>query len=332
LWPRAQDALPQAEWLIPSLVSKRSTCLLWAPEHSLKSFIADSAAFSLSSEIDGGWGLGGHAPLRSLIITEDAYGTVPRRQAWERAHGASAQQAGLWSPEADWRPVGSDSESITHFIQLMQPVGVDLIVLDPWIMFLGGLDESNPTETQKAIEQLHRLPRELEAAVIVVAHAGKDGKAPRGTNALMAAIHHQFRVERQGLAEGKPTLTAALINEHHKNAPLSGTTWWRGQPAGPSVAFRRIEEPEAREDGGDQDGADLITLAAVLRVLERGDHEWSTEDLAREVRPHHRSETADQIAARHRKVVDWLKQAAKGPLVSVTTGAGQKLRFRRPQG
>ncbi len=101
--------------------------------------------------------------------------------------------------------------------------GVDLIVIDTFSKFVGGLDENSNADVAGFLSNISALMRDkLGATVLIVAHAGhSDASRPRGASALMANPDAEYIVDRPVETGMSVSVTRERYKDSASLAPLA---------------------------------------------------------------------------------------------------------------
>ena len=86
------------------------------------------------------------------------------------------------------------------FCVAMQRLAPTLIVLDTQARVTVGVNENDPTDFGRVIENWDQLRTQSGATVLALHHANAEGGRPRGTTAVTGALQTELRVDKVGAA------------------------------------------------------------------------------------------------------------------------------------
>lgn len=197
------------EWLVENLLPAGSYGVMWGRQGTFKSFVALDIALSIASPygvVRPTWGKVRHGSV-VYSLGEGRAGLRKRVAAWEAVHteGAPVDRFYMVDPV----PHAFDDEGLTHFIEGVDqfvPKGenIELLVIDTIGRAMQGLNENSAEDVSKFTRMIERIQRELECAVLCLAHTGKDG-SPRGSTVFLADADTGLLLDRD--AESKPMFT-----------------------------------------------------------------------------------------------------------------------------
>lgn len=236
------DEAEPPEWDMVDVLPRRALVALYGSPGTHKSFLALDWAYHLAHGLD--WA--GHEtdePKRVLYVAgEGTVGIQKRLRAWRTHHGFGMSPNLVVSPDM---PRIADDEAWADWVNDMAEAGpFDLIVFDTLAYLTIGLEENSNSDMMQAVGKLNSLRENHGATVLVVHHAGKDGKDIRGASAVFGAADTQFRMDK-GQTEG----TTELRMDKQKDAEK-----WRGY-----VSLTAQEYTV----GQDTRGRDITSLALV---------------------------------------------------------------------
>jgi len=188
------DLLPPAEWLVHGLIPERGVSTIYGPSGSGKSFLAIDLAISVSN---------GHSHWFSrrlkgkpvlYMALEGGSGIKKRVEAWEKHNGRGADHLKYMIERVnvlDYSEVNMLIESAKSETQ------GGLIIIDTLAQATPGFDENSSSDMGKAISAAQALSDEINGAVILVHHTGKDvRKGARGHSSFHAAMDSALEVNK----------------------------------------------------------------------------------------------------------------------------------------
>ena len=188
------DLLPPAEWLVHGLIPERGVSTIYGPSGSGKSFLAIDLAISVSNGYNHWFGrrLKGKPVL--YMALEGGSGIKKRVEAWEKHNGKGADHLKYIIERVnvlDYSEVNMLIESAKNEIHS------GLIIIDTLAQATSGFDENSSSDMGKAISAAQALSDEINGAVILVHHTGKDvRKGARGHSSFHAAMDSALEVNK----------------------------------------------------------------------------------------------------------------------------------------
>lgn len=200
----------EVEWLpgLYKILERRVLAILAGRRGTFKSFVALHWALSAAQ-----------AGARVALLSGEGGGLGQRVEAWQLKHNPKLDVSSI-SFVAIESPLDlTIAEILDRVSNELSALGapVDLIVIDTFSKFVGGLDEnSNPDVAQFLSSISTALRDRLQATVLLIAHAGhSDAGRPRGASALMANPDAEYIIERP-----IPTgMQITLSRERYKDSP-----------------------------------------------------------------------------------------------------------------
>ncbi len=123
-------------------------------------------------------------------------------QAWLRRHQLPASDRIFYMEHSFDLDLRNQVETfIAHVREQESLYGIkfDLIVFDTLADFLGGAEENSNSDLRSVNDALRRIADELDVAIILIHHFGKDeDRGPRGGTALNAKLDARFDVKSEG--------------------------------------------------------------------------------------------------------------------------------------
>lgn len=183
-------------WLIKGVLPFAELGILFGASGSGKTFVALDIAFAVSMGLP--WRGRRVKPGKVVIIAAEGGSGIGRRgEAYSNYHGFDLRGAhNLHVIKA--APNFLDSEDIAEVIAQIEALGdVSLIIVDTLAQVTPGANENTSEDMGRALANLRRLHKRIEAMVLAVHHAGKDlSKGSRGWSGLKAAADVQIEVIR----------------------------------------------------------------------------------------------------------------------------------------
>ncbi|MBT8460499.1 MAG: helicase RepA family protein [Boseongicola sp.] len=240
------EALPDLEWLIPSILPKPSLAILYGAPGCGKTFAALSMALSVASG-DNWLGRQCVATAVLYIAAEGVLGLKSRIAAHRSVRGPVGQKI-RFLPGAPNLLESGDLEALATALEAagLRP---GLIVVDTLARVTTGADENNARDMGEAVAALDTLREAYDATVLVLHHKTKSGGSERGSSALRGAADVMIECTGEDHADGrKITITCTKMKDDEDFANLA-------------VLMRRIDL------GG---GRSSLALAGELAVSEQG--------------------------------------------------------------
>ncbi len=201
----AQD-IPPRTWLVEGVIPHPSAGMLYAYRGIGKTLVTMDLALALTQGRE--W-LGYKVPQKRTGLYID--GEMPRADMIQRLRAQCAgvpvpTRLNILSAEAialkHWNlnlAREQDRETLGHAIaswEALNHTGLDFIVIDNWTSLIRGIDENDNSEMD-AIKAWLILLRHAGISVILVHHAGKDGRTQRGGSAREDVLDYSIRLRRQ---------------------------------------------------------------------------------------------------------------------------------------
>ena len=200
-WDSIKDE--PVEWLVESIIPKRSFVALYAPPASYKSFISLDLAEAIATGRD--W-MGYRIPKKGavLYICGEGHGGMGARVKACKIQNKSPDGANLYIIRAQLNLRSSPED----FAELLDAINdliaeidepLEIIILDTLMRMSGGNFNENSSEDMGAfITQAGKLQEIFECALMVIHHSGKDvTKGLRGHSSLLGAVDTELEIQRQ---------------------------------------------------------------------------------------------------------------------------------------
>ena len=199
-WDSIKDE--PVEWLIESIIPKRSFVALFAPPASWKSFIALDLAEAIATGRN--W-MGYKIPKKGavLFISGEGHGGMGARVKACKIQNNSPDGANLYVIRAqiNIRSSQEDFDALVAAInelvaQIDEPL--EIIILDTLMRMSGGNFNENSSEDMGGfIAQTGKLQQLYNCALMVIHHSGKHIKGLRGHSSLLGAVDTELEITRQ---------------------------------------------------------------------------------------------------------------------------------------
>jgi len=199
-WDSIKDE--PVEWLIESIIPKRSFVALFAPPASWKSFIALDLAEAIATGRD--W-MGYKIPKKGavLFISGEGHGGMGARVKACKIQNNSPDGANMYVIRAqiNIRSSQEDFDALVAAInelvaQIDEPL--EIIILDTLMRMSGGNFNENSSEDMGGfIAQTGKLQQLYNCALMVIHHSGKHIKGLRGHSSLLGAVDTELEITRQ---------------------------------------------------------------------------------------------------------------------------------------
>lgn len=199
-WDSIKDE--PVEWLVESIIPKRSFVALFAPPASWKSFIALDLAEAIATGRE--W-MGYKIPKKGavLFISGEGHGGMGARVKACKIQNNSPDGANLYVIRAqiNIRSSQEDFDALINAIneliaQIDEPL--ELIILDTLMRMSGGNFNENSSEDMGGfISQTGKLQQIYNCALMVIHHSGKHIKGLRGHSSLLGAVDTELEIQRQ---------------------------------------------------------------------------------------------------------------------------------------
>jgi hypothetical protein len=214
------------DWLIPGLLPKGETVLLFGSPNSGKSFAAIDLALGMATG-QGCWGKKIKSGRVLYLAGEGTRRLAVRRRAWEVFHQKTATKEQLQLRKM--RLLLASDESVAEHRDLIKRLRSDLIIVDTMLRATEGLVLEVPGEASRAIAQLDRLREARPGSTVVMLHHPPEGNQdkPSGSYPLRGNVDTILKLVNDA---GVRTMSISKSRE--------GDTSWTG-----SFELRDIEIP-----------------------------------------------------------------------------------------
>jgi hypothetical protein len=251
-------ALDDPEWLIEGVIAKKSSALLFGKSNAFKTFLSIDMACAVATGSSWQGARAGNPSRVVYVATEGSRGVAKQRiPGWMDAHQV---------PQDLRRNIVVVPDEVmldrTEWVDALIEVGRSLPELPTLVLVdIFGASMSGPEtvhETATAwVRNVNRIMRELECAVLTVAHTG-------WADETRARMHTHFwgSFDTRLKAEGdKARLTTVLTVDRHKDADSTGKWGFQldvvSTPTGGATLVPRLDSdvetaPKAKTPRGSQ--------------------------------------------------------------------------------
>lgn len=201
--------MPPRDMLVSGLIARRDLCLMFGESGGGKTFVtldlitnlisgnqfADSTGFSTGFDIP--------RPLNVTYCTGEGQGGIKDRlKAVVDARGLTDSDLARLSVYYDPMQLFSDDfltmrEFVTQHARLVP--ATDVLIIDTLNTSALGADENSAKDMGKMLSRARMAIQELNCAVIVIHHAGKNSPRERGSSALRASCDVMLEVSDNAL-------------------------------------------------------------------------------------------------------------------------------------
>lgn len=200
----------EVEWLpgLYKILERRVLAIVAGRRGTFKSFIALHWALSAAQ-----------AGAKVALLSGEGGGLGQRVEAWKLKNSPKLDFAGISFVALEYPLDLTLAETLERVASELSALDgtVDLIVIDTFSKFVGGLDENSNPEVAQFLSMLSAALRDrLQATVLLIAHAGHgDAGRPRGASTLMANPDAEYIVDRP-LPTG---MQVSVSRERYKDSP-----------------------------------------------------------------------------------------------------------------
>lgn len=207
--------------------NRNSLAVLFSPAKKGKTFVAIDLAMSVATGQD--WICGPAEPgMVVYCLGEGISGLHRRIQAWRTHHGNTDPARLAVLPHV---PQLHDPGDVADFIEAVEGMAPDLIVIDTLARATVGVEENSSKDMGEVVHQLDRIKDATGACVLVLHHTGKDtARGTRGSSALTGAI--DTGVEVRG-----DTRAMTLVVTHQKDGDVGEPRQFRAEAVGESIVL-----------------------------------------------------------------------------------------------
>ena len=183
-------------WLIQDILPETSISSIVGASYTGKSFFALDMALSIAHGVS----FQKHETRRgnvAYIAAEGANGILKRIDAWCQSNGLQKDDGGLYISKHTFN--FRDKAMIQHIEHDLRSVGdLSLIFVDTLNRNFGGGNENGSEHMSEFIDACTRLRDNLNCAVCVIHHMGKDLSGARGHSSLYGAVDVEITLRRKG--------------------------------------------------------------------------------------------------------------------------------------
>jgi hypothetical protein len=183
-------ALPDPEWLIDSVIQRKSVVVVYAPPAAGKTTLGADLLGSIATGKDWHGHHVQHRGASVYVAAEDPSGFKVRLSGWKRAHGIPLDQViGVYTfPE----PIDlSDPISVGRFQRFLRhtqaAVPLEAVVVDTYASATPGASETSSEDTTLAMAHARQWCAALGVTVILVHHTNASGSRERGHSSMRGA-------------------------------------------------------------------------------------------------------------------------------------------------
>lgn len=192
-WDGLQDK--QIDWLIDGILPANAFVALYGRPGSFKSFVALYIATMIGS---GNLAFGRKCLQGDVvyIVGEGGAGIKNRVGAIKKNYGIESARVYFILQQLNLRSTDQDRQNIVSAIKAKN-IDPYLIIIDTLARAFGGGNENSSEDMGAFIGQIGRLQEELNAAVMIVHHSGKDEtRGQRGHSSLLGAVDTELEAAK----------------------------------------------------------------------------------------------------------------------------------------
>lgn len=276
LW-EARKHLKPPEWIVPGIVPRRGTGILFGASGTLKTFALLDLALSVATgHGPNWWDTGDREPQPVLFLAGEGPHSFKgeRVDAWLARHPMPGLQTRSQPYVLDEVPPFELHNYWTHMVDYMKSINVKpaLVVIDTLSRAMLGLDENSARDATKATGKLEWLSRQLGSFVIAVHHTGKMiDRGMRGSYAWYGNVDAVYEASRESKQSPFIDIHVRKMKDGRESEhPMR----FESAPFGPSLALTRIwnyeatelpEPPRAESGAGTEEWLEPNVLVRVLR-------------------------------------------------------------------
>ena len=190
--------IPEPSWLVDGVLPCKALAILYgAPGHG-KTFVALDIAASIASATP--WHGRPVTPGAVVyVVAEGVRGLQARVGAWAHERQVAVPERLFFGTEAVQLHLKEEPDDFVTALEDQVNEPISLVVLDTLARcFLGG-EENSAKDAGMLIHGADLISKELDATVLLVHHARKDGEVERGSSALSGAVDTMFSVRLTNL-------------------------------------------------------------------------------------------------------------------------------------
>jgi AAA domain len=209
----------RAKYLVKNIIPAQALILVYGDPKTGKSFWA----------MDVGWHIAAGEEYRGLKVQQGPVVYIPfeGEGGMQDRIGALCQERGEDSCNDMWLAPGHPSVSVAAIretLQAFQEEGIVpvLTIFDTLAAsMVGGENEAEDVQ-QNYVRHLQRIVRETGSSVMIIHHASKDGKGPRGSSALPATVDCQIyiSISRKRGQDNVITSEVELMKDGPEGSPM----------------------------------------------------------------------------------------------------------------
>jgi len=212
----------QSSYLIKGLLPTNSTCSIYGPSGSFKSFVAVSMACHVAT----GTAWDGRQVEQGAvlyIVGEGGVGVPRRIRAWADQYAGGRDIPNFYRIPipvfmADELQV-AELEHAANRVKAATGLPVRLIVVDTVARCFGAGDENRAADMGAFIKGCDLIKNKTGATVLMVHHTGKnEDNGARGSSALRAALDAEFFVKREGADSQTVTIACTKMKDDEEPA------------------------------------------------------------------------------------------------------------------
>lgn len=192
-WNELQDR--PVNWLIQDLLPAQGFAALYGKPGSYKSF----AALYIAGMIGSGNSAFGKETTKGDVIYiagEGSTGLKSRRDALEKKYNLTAANVFFIPQQLNLRSADDDRQKLISAIRAKN-INPILIIVDTLARAFAGGNENASEDMGAFIRQIGKLQEELNTAVLIVHHSGKDeARGQRGHSSLLGAVDAELEVTK----------------------------------------------------------------------------------------------------------------------------------------
>lgn len=226
-------------WLIQDILPETSISSVVGASYTGKSFFALDMALSIAHGVS----FQEHETRRgnvAYIAAEGASGILKRIDAWCQTHGLEKDDGGLYISKHAFN--FRDKAAIQHIVHDLRSVSdLSLIFVDTLNRNFGGGNENGSEHMSEFIDSCTRLRDDLNCAVCVVHHMGKDLSGARGHSSLYGAVDVEITLRRKG------TNDILVENSKQKDDPEFEPLQFIITPVGESAVLNLVPTSKERQ-------------------------------------------------------------------------------------
>jgi len=222
---------PEAQWLVQSLWAARGVGLIAARPKSLKTWLACELAVAVATgkEALGRFPVRDPGPVLVYAAEDDLPSMRVRFQSVADAREVVLKDAPIYLIDLPALHI-DDASQLRRLRQTVASVRPRLLILDPFVRIVGGIDENSAQEVSSVLGSLRAIQREHDVAVQLIHHMRKAnsayvGQQLRGSGDFAAWTDSGLFIVRRGPSD------LVLFVEH------------RGARAPPPMKIRLESEP-----------------------------------------------------------------------------------------